>query len=101
MSQGRYDKLKILLPPVDSPYSVERLSAAETAALKEALCDGFGYRGVESMQCGEVESGLLRFLRFHIDYSKAEELKLPPFEGFPLKFKVEGLWLYFANQLDR
>jgi hypothetical protein len=33
MTEGRYDKLKTLLPPVDSPYSVDNLSAAETAVL--------------------------------------------------------------------
>ena len=84
MTEGRYDKLKTLLPPVDSPYSVDDLSAAETAALEEALCDGFGYRSVESEQLGHVESGLLRYSRFHIDTSRAGELKLPPFEGCPL-----------------
>jgi hypothetical protein len=101
MTEDRYEKLKSLLPPVDSPYSVDELSAAETAAFEEALYDGFGYRSVESMQHDHVESGLLRYSCFHIDHSRAEELNLPPFEVFPLKFKMEGLRLYFANQLDR
>jgi hypothetical protein len=45
MTAGRDDAL-ITLPPVNNPYRVDKLSAAETAALEEALSDGFGCRSV-------------------------------------------------------
>ena len=98
----RPDVLKALLPPIDSPYCVDSLNPAETAALEEALCDCFGSRGFGSTKCGEVENGLLHFSRFQTDYFKSHpEEVVPPFEGFPIKFKMGGLWPFFKNQRDR
>jgi hypothetical protein len=98
----RPDELKALLPPTNSPYCVDSLNPAETAALEEALCDCFGSRGFDSTKCGEIENGLLRVSQFQTDYfeSHPEEV-VPPFEGFPIKFKMGGLWLFFKNQRDR
>jgi hypothetical protein len=109
MTEGRYETLKRLLPPVDSPYSVDILSAAETAALEEALHDGFGYRGVGSKEfpfpfSAEGEMGLRSYSWFQADYSAydpEEEREAPPSGGFPLKFKIDRLGPYFDNQLNR
>ena len=121
MTKGRYDALKALLPPVDSPYDVDNLNAAETAALDEALGDGFGYRGDGSIPGDtaeleevfgswvterknrvpyEVKGGLLRYSWFFSAYDP-EKKYLPPVDELPLKFKRDRLRLYFDNQLDR
>jgi hypothetical protein len=94
----RPDELKALLPPIDSPYCVDSLNPAETAALEEALCDCFGSRGVGSTKCGEVENGLLRFSLFQTDPYPEGVVRAM---GFPIKFKIGGLWLFFKNQCDR
>jgi hypothetical protein len=99
----RPDVLKALLPPVGSDYSVDSLNETETAALKEALSDGFGYPDIGS-KCGEVESGVLRYSLFKTDWSKHDPKGtrvMPAFENFPIKFKVGRLGLYFENQRDR
>ena len=113
MTESQYEKLKALLPPVDSPYSLENLSAAETAALEEAFDDGFGLRVPENKPLPlppKIHSGLLRYSFFVPDTSKYDHEKNQsefwagepaPFEWFPLRFDVRRLRLYFENQLHR
>ena len=63
----RDDTLRALLPPVDSPYSFDNLSEAETKALEEALGDGFGDRdtGIKPLPLPEtIKSGLLEYSYF-------------------------------------
>jgi hypothetical protein len=100
---GRDAVLLGLLPPVSSPYSLDRLSEAEIAAFEEARCDGFGYPDMGSKRA-EIVSGLLHYPLFETDWSKHDPegtRVMPPFEAFPIKFKIERLWLYFKNQRDR
>jgi hypothetical protein len=128
MTESAYNKLKALLPPVDSPYSFHNLSEAETKALEEALGDGFGVRSAlgskqlplpQKTESGQkIESGLLKFSYFELDTSngaateKYEDSEHPiwypgpedqpaPSEVVPLSFIVRRLRLYFDNQLVR
>lgn len=117
MTKGRDDALKDLLPPVDSPYCLDNLSAAETAALEEAFDDGFGLRVPENKPLplpSKINSGLLHYSFFVADTSKyhheenqyefwagRDDEEPAPFEWFPLRFIVRRLRLYFENQLHR
>jgi hypothetical protein len=117
MTKSRDDALKDLLPSVDSPYSVDNLSAEETAALEEALDDGFGLRVPENKALPlppKINSGLLHYSFFVADTSKyhheenqyefwagRDDEEPAPFEWFPLRFVVRRLRLYFENQLHR
>jgi hypothetical protein len=47
LRKNQINELRALLPPKDSPYSVDHLSQAETDALQAALRDGFGDIGSE------------------------------------------------------
>jgi hypothetical protein len=112
-----------LLPPRDAPYDYRRLSEAETNALTEALCDGFGgvleRDGRPATLPRKVESGLLNhpfYLQpcspFSGEYdagdwddafwSSANGDDAPcPYERFPLGFLRRRLRVYFHNQFER
>jgi hypothetical protein len=130
MSRSHDNSLLALLPTKDSPYSVDSLSQAETAALEASFRDGFGDVDGARFEAlpipGMIKSGLMRhsfFLasrRGH-DWEFRDEVEeyfdhrpsplqdefteefdnTSPFLQFPLGFDTTRLRLYFDNQLDR
>ena len=114
---GRDDRLRVLLPTMDSEYSLDNLSQAETDAVEAAFGDGFGDVGavgyVPMPPPPEVRSGLIRhsfFVRGTSEYDHHEnpdefwdwdDDRPPPSESFPLGFVLRRLRLYFENQVDR
>ena len=112
------------LPGLEEPYDPLRLSAAEAAALDQALCDGFGTRlgnGRSGVPLpGGIDSGLPAH-RFYVTPHPTEEPDPdderndwefrsygdyrsdapPPSEYFPLDFHPIRLRIYFRNQLNR
>ncbi len=117
MPESRDAVLRAILPTQDSEYSFNSLSEAETAALEEALCDGFGDVGADRYRPmpapREVRSGLIAHRFFVSDGSEYDHEEYPdefwdwrddrppPSEDFPLGFVIRRLRIYFANQLDR
>jgi hypothetical protein len=111
------DKFIALLPPKDSPYSLDKLSQAETTPLEEAFLDGYGdVRAFDSKPLplpGLIRTGLLRHSLFVPGTSECDENEYErkfwasvsdewgTFRMFPLRFAPGRLRLYFANQLDR
>jgi hypothetical protein len=105
------------LPGRDSPYSVGKLSQAETAALEEALLDGYGdvfaFDSKPRPLPAHVTKGLLHHSFFVKSTSECDEKEYErkfwaDSEGhwgslrmFPLHFAATRLRLYFVNQLDR
>jgi hypothetical protein len=114
---ARDDQLRSLLPSIDSEYSLDQLSQAETEALEAAFGDGFGDVGsagyLPMPPPAEVRSGLLRhsfFVHGRSEYDHQEnpdefwnwdDDRPPPSESFPLGFVLRRLRLYFENQVDR
>jgi hypothetical protein len=111
------------LPGLEEPYDPLHLSAAEAAALEQALCDGFGTRfgnGSSGVPLpGGMDSGLPGH-RFYVTshpteepdpddernwefwgYGDYESDAPPPSEHFPLDFHPIRLRIYFRNQLNR
>jgi hypothetical protein len=129
MTNGRGDALLRLLPPASSPYSFDKLSSAETAALEEALGDGYGDRDVvgsepfplpgQTKSGQNIDAGLLNYSFFAAPSNRSlnenddrekpdaafwitdNEYRLAPSELCPLEFDVRRLKLYFDNQLTR
>jgi hypothetical protein len=114
----RDDKLRRLLPLIDSSYDFCSLSQAETDALEEAFSDGFGapVRGREALPLPrDIKSGLLNHpFYFRSDpsedndedpedafYEDGFDGAPGPSEQFPLGFIPRRLRIYFKNQLDR
>jgi hypothetical protein len=114
----RDDKLRSLLPLMDSPYDFFRLSQAETDALEEALGDGFGdvVKGSQALPLARgIKSGLLHHPFYFRGAAEDDGEEEPedafwkegldgapaPSERFPLRFITRRLRLYFGNQLDR
>jgi hypothetical protein len=111
------DEFIARLPRRDSPYSIDRLSQAETAALEEALLDGYGdvfaFDSKSLPLPAHVTKGLLHHSFFVKSTSECDENEYErkfwaDSEGrwgtlrmFPLHFAPTRLRLYFANQLDR
>src|SRR6202035_473296 len=104
---GRDDRLRALLPPRDSEYSLDDLSQAETDALEAAVGDGFGDVGAVGYAPmpppPEVRAGLIRhsfFVRATSEYDDHENPyefwdwdndRPPPSESFPLGFVLRRL----------
>jgi hypothetical protein len=117
LGMGRDDQLRSLLPLIDSEYSLDHLSQAETEALEAAFGDGFGDVGspgyVPMPPPPEVRSGLIRhsfFVHGRSEYDHQEnpdefwdwdDDRPPPSDSFPLGFVLRRLRLYFENQVDR
>jgi hypothetical protein len=68
MANTSVDKLRALLPPLDSRYSSERLDEAEARAFDEALGDGFGWPGEKAALPKEINRGLLSLSFFCRSY---------------------------------
>ena len=112
----RDERLWDILPAKDAPYDFRQLSEAETAALREALTDGFGVvleAGNKPKQLKELKRGLLE-QHFFIDANSDEEadwydqlffatdMDFPiPIETLPMKFVRRRLRVYFTNQFER
>jgi hypothetical protein len=111
------DEFIARLPGRDSPYSVDKLSQAETAALKEALLDGYGdVFALDSKPVplpANMTVGLLNHSLFVKNTSECDQREYErkfwadsedhwgTLRMFPLHFVPKRLRLYFANQLDR
>jgi hypothetical protein len=117
MGEVRDTALRANLPNLQSEYSFDSLSEAETGALEEALGDGFGDVGSDGYQPmplpTAVRSGLTAHRFFvwdsrrydHEEYPAIfwdwRDDRPPPSEDFPLGFVIRQLKIYFANQIDR
>ncbi len=111
------DEFIARLPRRDSPYSVDKLNQAETAALEEALLDGYGdVFAIDSKPLplpAHVTKGLLHHSFFVKSTSECDEKEYErkfwadsedlwgTLRMFPLHFAPTRLRLYFENQLDR
>jgi hypothetical protein len=127
-SDPREAHLVTRLPKRGSPYSLNDLSEAETAALELALSDGFGEhvgvifgdrvtisasgRGALNFERvplpKDIDPGLLHhsfIVRKSEDDSegfwKSSSDKAAPFQEFPLGFIVRRLRIYFRHQFAR
>lgn len=112
--------LKEGLPDVSAPYPLDKLTEAEALALERTLRDGFGEVEAEDAWSGplpdEVDPGILDH-RFYMDGRHREDLEEDeeyrddtfwresdgdtppgPFEGFPLRFDLTSIKIYFGNQ---
>jgi hypothetical protein len=111
------DEFIARLPGRDSPYSVDKLSQAETAALEEAFLDGYGdvfAFDSKPLPLPElISTGLLHHPFFVEGTSECDEKDyerkfwaglqggVGTLRMFPLRFHPTRIRHYFANQLDR
>jgi hypothetical protein len=99
----RDERLWNMLPAIDAPYDRYSLSEAETAALVEALTDGFGNIFLDRntkrfpLPMTFVKSRLLN----HVVYDDLPGRRVEFDEEFPLGFHPRRLEIYFRNQFYR
>jgi hypothetical protein len=112
-------RLWSLLPPKTEPYDSHKLSKAETAALVEALGDGFEQlrfdgKGEALPLPSLIQTGLLKHSFYCGPDSKYDPEECDdeffvsddddqpaPADVFPLNFDLRRLEIYFTNQLER